>query len=61
MKVFLKEMIKEILGNLSIYQKEGSGWYFKELIKLEIHIVDYKPMKGGTYIPLPEYIKKKMQ
>ena len=61
MKVFLKEMIKEILGNLSIYQKKGSGWYFKELIKLEIHIVDYKPMKGGTYIPLPEYIKKKMQ
>ena len=60
-KLFLKEMIIEILGNLIIYQKKGSGWYFKEVIRLEIHIVEYKPMKGGSYIPLPEIIKKKMQ
>ena len=60
-KVFLKEMIKEILGNIIIYQKKGSGWYFKEVVRLEIHIVEYKPMKGGSYIPLPEFIKKKMQ
>ena len=59
-KVFLKEMIIEILGNLIIYQKKGSGWYFKEVIRLEIHIVEYKPMKGGSYIPLPEIIKKKI-
>ena len=58
-KVFLKEMIMEILGNLIIYQKKGSGWYFKEIIRLEIHIVEYKPMKGGSYIPLPELVKKK--
>ena len=58
-KVFLKEMIMEILGNLIIYQKKGSGWYFKEVIRLEIHTVEYKPMKGGSYIPLPELIKKK--
>ena len=61
-KVFLKEMIMEILGNIIIYQKKGSGWYFKEVVRLEIHIVEYKPMKGGSYIPLPEFIrKKKMQ
>ena len=58
-KVLLKEMIKEILDNLSIYQKNGSGWYFKEIIRLEIHIVEYKPMRGGSYIPLPEFIAKK--
>ena len=58
-KVFIKEMIIEILGNLIIYQKKGSGWYFKEVISLEIHIVEYKPMRGGTYIPFPEFIKKK--
>ena len=44
-KDFLKEMIKQVLNNLSIYQKKGSGWYFKEVISLEIHIVEYKPMK----------------
>ena len=58
-KVFLKEMIIEILGNLNIYQKKGSGWYFKKVNFLEIHIVEYKPMRGGSYISLPEFIKKK--
>ena len=51
-------MIIEILGNLIIYQKKGSGWYFK-VKRLEIHIVEYKPMRGGTYIPLPNFIMRK--
>ena len=55
-KKILKEMIKEILNTLSIYQKNGSGWYFKEVIRLEIHIVKYKPIMGGSYLPLPEFI-----
>ena len=45
-KVFLKNMIKEILATLAIYQENGSGWY--------------KPNKGGgSYIPLTEFIQKK--
>ena len=60
-KVYLKEMIIEILGNLNIYQMKGSGWHFKEVKRLEIHTVEYKPMKGGSYISLPEFIKKNMQ
>ena len=58
-KVILKEMIIEILGNLIIYQKKGSGWYFKEVISLEIHIVEYKPMRGSSFIPLPDFIMRK--
>ena len=58
-KVILKEMIKVILNNLSIYQNKGSGWYFKEVLRLEIHIVEYKPVKGGSYIPLPNFIMRK--
>ena len=60
-KVFLREIIEEILDGISDFQESGSGWYFKEVIRLEIHIVDYKPMKGASYIPLPEFIQKKMQ
>ena len=52
-------MIKEILASLYNYQKKGSGWYFNEIISLEIHIVDYKPMKGGSYISFSEFIQKK--
>lgn len=52
-------MIYEILNNIATYQRNGSGWYFKEVINLEIHTVDYKPMKGSSYIPLPDFIMKK--
>ena len=58
-KVILSRMLREIMVNLADYQRNGSGWYFKEVIRLEIHIVDYKPMKGSSFIPLPEFIKRK--
>ena len=58
-KVIMKEMINKILENLRAYQENGSAWYFKEVISLEIHLVENKPMKGGTYIPLPKFIQNK--
>ena len=32
-------MIEEILEGIINFQNSGSGWYFKEVISLEIHIV----------------------
>ena len=58
-KFILSQMIKEILEKISIFQKNGSGWYFKEVIGLEIHTVDYKPIKGSSYIPLPDFFDEK--
>ena len=59
-KELLAKVIKQILENISKYQKVGTGWYFKEVIRLEIHTVDYKPMRGGSsYIPLPDWIMRK--
>lgn len=52
-------MIREILNKIYIYQKNGSGLYFKEVLNLEIYIANYKPMKGGSYIPLPDFIMRK--
>ena len=58
-QVILSQMIKEILEKISIFQMNGSGWYFKEVSSLEIHINDYKPIKGSSYIPLPDNIMRK--
>ena len=58
-KEVLDEVIQTILENINIYQMNGSWWYFKEIVYLEIHTVDYKPMRGGAYIPLPEWIMRK--
>ena len=57
----ISHMKEDIPEKIDIFQMSGSGWYFKEVKRLEIHIVEYRPMRGGTDIPLPEFIKKKMQ
>ena len=58
-KTLLARVINTILEKINIYQRNGSGWYFKEIVNLEIHTVDYRPMKGGSYIPLPDWIMRK--
>lgn len=52
-------MIFEILDRIATYQRNGSGWYFKEVLNLEMHTVEYKPMTGSSYIPLPYFVRKK--
>ena len=58
-KLILSQMLKEIMVNLAIYQKNGSGWYFKEVITFEIYTVDYKTLKGESHIPLPDFLMRK--
>ena len=68
-KDLLASVIHTILEKSNIYQQNGSGWYFKEIVNLEIHTVKYYPMKGGpeapavsggSYIPLPDWIMRKI-
>ena len=33
-------------GSIEAYQAVGSGWYFKEVEKLEIHTIGFNPAKG---------------
>ena len=58
-KKLLSKVIRIIFNNLNIYQMNGSGWYFKEVINLGIHTANYNPMRGSSYIPLPDWIIKK--
>ena len=58
-KVILSRMLREIVEKLVDYQRNGSGWYFKEVISFEIHTVDYKPIKGSSHIPLPDFLMRK--
>ena len=58
-KKILIKVIRSILVHFNTYQMNGSGWYFKEIVHLEIHTVDYKPMRGSSYIQLPDWISQK--
>ena len=55
----IHKCVNKIIEELESYQKNGSGWYFKEIIQLEIHTVVFNPMKGSSYIPLPDWITNK--
>ena len=58
-KELLSKFIREIIENINTYQKNGSGWYFKEVVQLEIHTTEFNPMKGSSYTPLPDWIMRK--
>ena len=58
-KEIVIKVIRTIIEKLSIFQMNGSGWSFKEIVHLEIHTVDYKPMRGSSYIQLPDWITQK--
>ena len=36
------------------FQMRGSGWRFKTTEKQDINTIKYKPLKGSSYIPLPD-------
>ena len=58
-KRLLNNIFREIMEHVNTYTKNGSGWYFKEVLHLEIHTTEYKPISGSTYIPLPDWIVRK--
>ena len=43
-KVILYRILREMKEILAIYLRNGSGWYFKEVISFEIHIVFFFPL-----------------
>ena len=53
-------MTERIMENMAALQQvEGSGWRFHSIIRLELHIVDYNPLSGETWIALPKALANK--
>ena len=38
---------------------EGTGWYFVEIINLQLHTVKYTPLRGSSYMKLPKFLESK--
>ena len=53
------EMIKRIVENIANFQGSGSNWEFVAVNRLEIHLGDYVPLSGSTFISLPKQIAEK--
>ena len=54
-----RKMIDRIEEKIQLIEAQESGWSFHSVIKLEMHTVVYKPLKGGSYIKLPKEIATK--
>ena len=52
-------MVERILENMAAFQNEGSPWRLHSIIRLELHTVSYKPLRGETWIPLPKELANK--
>ena len=53
-------MTERTMENMAALQQvEGSGWRFHSIIRLELHIVDYNPLRGETWIALPKELANK--
>ena len=53
------EMVAEALEEFAKYQIYGSGCSLKSTDSLLFSVVKWKPMKGSSYIPLPNNLKNK--
>ena len=54
-----ERMKTKILESFSTYLKNGSGWVLKKVVKLDITLSKFKPLRGSSHIPLPKVIEKK--
>ena len=52
-------MVERIIEKIATFQSGGSGWRLHSIIKLELHTVDYKPLRGETWVSLPKELANK--
>jgi len=49
----------EVRGEIEAWSERGSGWVVDEILEAIINVARYNPLRGGTYMPLPENLKNK--
>ena len=60
----VEEMIQEMIEAMENYNKRGSNWVFKRVIRLNVNFVRWnslggKPLRGSAWIPLPVKLANK--
>ena len=53
------EMGVEMIEKLENFNRRGSNWKFEKVLKLEIQFVKWKPLGGGSWLPLPDVLVNK--
>ena len=54
-----EEMIQEMIEAMENYNKRGSNWIFKKVIRLDVNFVRWKPLGGSAWVPMPAKLANK--
>lgn len=55
----LRESMMKIVNSFIEYQREGSNWALDKVLGVSIHVVQYNPINGSSYLPLPAKLASK--
>ena len=55
----LNQFIDEVKGEIEAWSERGSSWIMDKLLEAFINVAQYRPMRGGNYMPLPEKLQNK--
>ena len=58
-KLSLQASQQNILNKIAQWVSEGSGWTIQSIENHYINIVNYSPLKGSSYIKLPQELKNR--
>ena len=50
----LDKTYESLIAAIENYVNRGSGWVLDRLVKLDLHILEFNPLRGTSYIPLPK-------
>ena len=53
----LDKAAEEINNKIAVWLSEGSGWIIVEIRSHFVNIVKYLPLRGNSYVPLPEELR----
>ena len=52
-------MKETVLESLAKFQRQGSNWIFRSVLRLDLHTVKYTPLGSSSYISLPGFLAAK--
>jgi len=54
------ELYRDLSSQLSRFTTQGSGWTLQGINEFTLHIAQYRPLIGSSFIPSPTFIANKM-
>ena len=55
----LDDIVNSILEEVARWVNMGSGWVIDRIMSVCLDIARYQPIRGGTYVPLPQKLRNK--